>query len=329
VSRARSFVAPIVLGLAVLALGACAARSVEPMAGACPQPTDSAWPTKYWGLKTIDACSAWARVSDASSAKIAVLDSGIIVHPDLPGRVWPADGNRCKIGDPSQTDDDGHGTKVAGVIGGKRDGQSAVGVAWSARLLSYKFLCPSGFTVDRAMDAMRVALKASPDVVNASWTQFPQSPDDDAALAELNTLIAGNANVLFVFAAPYGIGGAYPAFAKQPNVLVVTASNSDDTLPRWAGRDKDLVHLAAPGVGIATSDSVNGKPGSTATFQGSSAAAAFVSGCAALVKLASSKPLKGADIANQLTSTAATPSGVTSGVKFGRLNCGAAVSAVP
>lgn len=338
-SRARALLTAAVLALAVtLAVSACGSRKVvieKILVAACPEPADAAWRTKYWGLARIDACPAWARVPDASRAVVAVVDSGIEDHQDLPGRQLPVNGNQCPPGIP-HTDPDGHGTKVAGIIGGQRAGTQAVGVAWSATLRAYKFLCPSGFLASRAAAALQAALGMSPlpDVVNASWSQLPQPsmpgephPADDAAIAAIDQAVSSNTTVLFVFAAPPG-RGPYPVFVGRPNVLLVTASDDHDQIPRWAGRNASVVHLAAPGVAIATSDSA--KPGAT-TMQGTSAAAAFVSGCAALVKLASTKPLSGAEVATQLTSTADSKlAGLIGGVIDGRrLNCGRAVSTLP
>jgi minor extracellular protease Epr len=331
--RSLTFVATLILASAVSA--GCARLATRL---ACPEPDDQQWRTKYWGLVKIDACSAWNRVPDASGAIVAVVDSGIGVaatpHPDLrPPQLLPKH-NKCPAG--TDDDQDGHGTKVAGVIGGKQSGKSAVGVAWSATLRPYKFLCPSGFQAERAADALEAAATASPppDVVNASWTVFPQPttpyeshPVDDKALANIDRIITTSPRVLFVFAAPPGTG-PYPDFAKRDNVLVVTASDKDDQLPRWAGRDPVAIHMAAPGVAIATADILS--PGTT--FQGSSAAAAFVSGCAALVKLAAKPNTLTASAVRKLLLDNADKNldGLKGGVMNGqRLNCGKAVSATP
>jgi len=275
-------------------------------------------------------------VPDASRAVVAVVDGGVAAHPDLSRPQIPPDGNQCPG---PNTDMDGHGTKVAGVIGGKRNGTFAVGVAWSAGLRAYKFLCPSGFLAKRAADAFVAATKASPlpDVVNASWVQFPEPSRgeerhlvDDDAIAKIDQAIMANPGVLFVFSAPPG-KGPYPPFASRPNVLVVTASDQSEKVPRWAGRNPSAVHLAAPGVEIATADiSPPGAPPAGTVFQGSSAAAAFVSGCAALVKLASPATLTGAAIAKQIVDNADRQTTLAKDVIDGRrLNCGKAVSTVP
>jgi subtilisin family serine protease len=302
------------------------------------EPTNSMWQTKYWGLDVINAISAWQRVPDASAVTVAVVDSGLAPHPDIvntqPG------GTQCPSGTWNQ-DEDGHGTRVAGIIAGKPTGSHAVGVAWFAMLRGYRFLCPSAFFEDTARNALRAALAAAPApaVVNASWAHLPW---ETAVATDIDALVTGNPGVLFVFAAPpaappYPPSPAphpYPAFTTRDNVIIVTASDQDDRLLRSAGRDPARVHIAAPGVAIATADVRPSSPGTT-TFQGASAAAAFVSGCAALVKRAaetatSPVALTGAQIREYLLKYADSKPTLRSGVIDGkRLNCGAAVLAVP
>jgi thermitase len=320
--RSLAMIAVVALVLALLAGCAAAPRSGPPTTAG--PPTVPAGPG-FWGLVTIHAADAWTRVPDASTAVIAVVDSGQAAkHPDLPPPQLLPNHNVCPSGT-TDVDEDGHGTMVAGVLAARATATRARGVAPGAQLRPYKFLCPSGFLQTRAVDALSFAVTTSPppDVVNASWAALP---DDAAQAARVDAIVQVHAHILFVFAAPPG-NGPYPAFASRPNVLIVTASDSDDTIPRWAGRDAQAVHLAAPGVGIATTDI----PDTWTTFQGASAAAAFVSGCGALVKIAS-RPLSltGAKIREYLVENADKVGALDTGVLDGRrLNCGKAVNAVP
>jgi hypothetical protein len=337
----RSF-PPVAAAVALSLLSGCAQpatpRAIPPRV-ALVEPTDPTWQTKYWGLDRINAVSAWQRVSDASPIVVAVVDSGLASHPDIVN-VRPGT-SQCSAA-PATQDDDGHGTKVSGIIAGKQSGSNAVGVAWLATLRPHKFLCPSGFVETAARDALRAAVAGSPapDIVNASWAQLPY---DAGVAADIDGIVAANPNTLVVFAAPPASpaappappyppnGNPYSAFTGRGNVIIVAASDDQDRLPRWAGRDAGHVHIAAPGVGIATSDVVPGAPGTT-TFQGASASAAFVSGCAALVKRAAQTAqltLSGAQVRDLLLSNADSKDTLKSGVMNGRrLNCGNAVNAV-
>ena len=310
------------------------------------EPPDPAWSTKFWGLARINPLPAWKRVPDASAVIVAVVDSGVVAgHPDLVN-VLPGT-TRCATGT-ANDDVDGHGTKVAGIIAGKPTGTHAVGVAWTATIRPHRFLCPSAFFEENARDALSDALAArpAPAVVNASWSHLPWDPPIAAAI---DRSITANPHVLFVFAAPPASPAAppnppyqpppaphpYPAFTTRPNVIIVTASDDKDRVPRWAGRDRERVHIAAPGEGIATADVRPPAAPGTTTFRGTSAAVAFVSGCAALVKRAAETAttpvtLSGAQIRDYLLNHADSKTELQNGVIGGRrLNCGAAVSAVP
>ena len=343
-TRATRSLPSAAVAVALSLLWGCTAatpKTMAPPAARLVQPTDPMWQTRYWGLDKINAIAAWQRVSDASPIVVAVVDSGIAPHPDIVNVGTGA--TLCPSGAANQ-DQDGHGTKVAGVIAGKPNGTNAVGVAWLAALRPYRFLCPSGFVEAAARDALRAAVAGSPapDVVNASWAQLPYDP---GVAADVDAIVTANPGILFVFAAPPASpapppappyppnGNPYSTFTGRGNVIIVAASDEQDRLPRWAGRDASHVHLAAPGVGIATADVLPGTPGTT-TFQGASASAAFVSGCAALVKRAAqmAQPpitLSGAQLREWLLNGAESKPTLQSGVMNGRrLNCGNAVNAV-
>jgi len=319
-----------------LALGACAGPAVRGDTGgpsASTAPADTAWRTKYWGLEKISADVAWATGVTGHGVRVAVIDSGVVLnHADLQGNLEiPGDANRCPAS-PSEAPDrpldlNGHGTRVAGTIGGRQDGKAAIGVAWQARLVPYKILCQSGFNAERAREALKLAIARPVAIVNASWSELP----DDAAIAALIT--GDGKNVLFVFAVPAGLTMT-PAYGGAGNVLLVTSSDREDGIVEAAvpgGPPKAIAHIAAPGVGIRTAD-LGGAPdaadGGTDSFQFASASAAFVSGCAALIKerngALTAGEIKNLILANATLSARARAQGW---VEEGRrLNCGQAVS---
>lgn len=91
------------------------------------------------GVRRIAAGTA-TTVRQASSANVAVVDTGIALgHPDLNA----ADGRNC-MGTGAATDENGHGTHVAGTIGARNDGSGVTGVAPGTRLYAVKVLNAAG-----------------------------------------------------------------------------------------------------------------------------------------------------------------------------------------
>ena len=104
-------------------------------------PNDPLYPVQ-WAYERINAPPAWGLAQRAVT--VAVLDTGLdSSHPEFSGRVV-AGVNFVQAGQPP-TDDNGHGTHVAGLIaaaGG--NGIGGVGVAWQARIMPIKVADSSG-----------------------------------------------------------------------------------------------------------------------------------------------------------------------------------------
>ena len=82
-----------------------------------------------------------ASANSASSVGVAVIDTGVdLDHPDLD----VADGVNCVTPGAPADDDDGHGSHVAGSIGGKNTGSGVVGVAPGTKLHAVKVLDANG-----------------------------------------------------------------------------------------------------------------------------------------------------------------------------------------
>jgi len=308
------------------------------------EPNDLTWPV-LWGLKSIQGPVAWSRTTGSDQVIVAVMDSGLdYTHRDLAANTWrnlqeepngkDDDGNGivddlhgislCKgepAGDPR--DDLGHGTHVAGTIAAVGNNRHDVaGVAWRAKLMGVKFLCRdgSGTTAD-AIRGIEYALAKGAHIINMSWG----GPGRSRALEE-TIKEAGRQGVLIVAAA--GNEGLdmdqypqYPAGFQEANVLAVAATDSSDRMAPFSNWGKQLVHLAAPGVSILST-----VPGNKLTFyNGTSMAAPYAAGCAALLK-AQNSSLRGPELKEALLSAGDPVAGLDGRVSSGRrLNCGNAV----
>jgi subtilisin family serine protease len=240
----------------------------------------------------IEAPAAWDVLTSASNIVVAILDTGIrYTHEDLSSNMWtsPLDGSHGTnsfAGTTDPNDDEGHGTLMAGVIGGVgNNGKGVVGVAWNVQLMACKCFNNTGASVDSAIiAAIDFARINGAKIINASFdsTNF--------GIALSNAIYrASQAGIIFVSscgnnAANVDITPHYPACFGIDNILSVAYTTRNDTLGQYSNYGATNVDLAAPGAGIYscffTSDCAYlGSP----SLEGTSYAAAYVSGALALV----------------------------------------------
>lgn len=288
-----------------------------------------------WGLSRIGAGAAWSRSTGDRRVTVAVIDDGVALsHPDLAANRWS---NPLEIAD-NGSDDDGdgyrddvsgwnfvdgnndaapvlperwHGTHVAGIIGAVGDNSVGVtGVSWQVSLMALRALGPNGGRSDALARAIDYATDHGARVVNASWSG-PRSQAIERAIAR-----AAARGVLVVAAAGNSSADS-PAFpASAAGVVSVSASGPDDLLASFSNRG---ALLAAPGVGILSTTA----PGQYERYDGTSMAAAHVSGLAAL--LWSSQP--GASL-EQVRAAIARGAVPVEGVQVGRIDASAALAAL-
>lgn len=240
----------------------------------------------------IRASVAWNLTTSASNVIVAVVDTGVrYTHQDLAANMWvnPADGSHgtnAIAGTTDPWDDYGHGTHVSGIIGavGNND-VGIVGICWQVRIMACKFLDAAGNgTISGAIACIDYARAHGAKVINASWGSFTftsQALHDSISSAR-------DADIIFVAAAGNSAANndvtpLYPAsYSDLDNVVSVAATDPNDNLASFSDYGLTNVALAAPGTPIFSC--WNGSDQDYEYLNGTSMAAAHVSGAAALMR---------------------------------------------
>jgi len=250
----------------------------------------------------LDLPGAWA-LSQGAGVVVAVVDSGVrLSHPDLRPNLWtnPAeipgnhkddDGNGYVddvhgvdlTGEHSLTDDQGHGTHVAGTIAAARNGKGVVGVAYRAKLMTVRILDARGSGSTQALaDGIRYAAANGARIINLSL----ETPADDPRVRAA-VRAAAAANALIICSA--GNMGAnidrrplFPVSIPADNLVGVAATApaaAGEAIPQFSNFGPLSVPVAAPGEGVVST----AKDGGYETRSGTSMAAPHVAGVAALM----------------------------------------------
>lgn len=194
-----------------------------------------------WQHTVIGSPYAWAAGYTGQGIKVAVLDSGVKNHNDLPTV-------NSLSGSNGTADSVGHGTHVAGIIGARANNILGVGVAPDVTLYSYNL---GDMYSSDIMKGIRAAKAASVDVINMSigglgYVEYEQTCVDEAY----------NAGIA-IFAAAGNDGGqnySYPACYKH--VISVAATDKNNGRASFSNYS-NMVDLSAPGVDIWSTSNTN------------------------------------------------------------------------
>jgi thermitase len=239
-------------------------------------PNDPLW-RDSWSLTKVRAPAAWRVTRGTAEVVVAVLDTGVDAkHPDLQGAL--VEGWDAVNEDADPNDDHGHGTLVAGVVAARsNNGIGGVGACSRCSVMPVKVIGPDGR--GSAADIAEGIVWAADHGARLINLSFVMSGRDEGIASALG--YARSKGVLIVAAAGNS-GSADVTFpAGEPGVVSVTGTDAADGRYAWANYGS-WVMLAAPGCSPSTKAG-----GGYADFCGTSSAAAFASGVAALARSAS------------------------------------------
>jgi type VII secretion-associated serine protease mycosin len=268
-------------------------------------------------LDTVRLPQAWDRTKGSTSQVVAVVDSGVdTTHPDLRGRTVA--GYNALAPGTAPTDDNGHGTMVAGVAAANTDNADGVaGAAWTARVMPVKVLDAEGVGYDSDVaEGVVWAADHGARIINLSLG----GPGDGPVLHDAVRYATGKGAVVVVAAGNDGDGRAqYPA--AYPEVVAVGATDAAGRLTDFSSYG-DWIDVAAPGAGIVST----GPGGGYYVGDGTSFAAPVVSGTVALVRTLYPS-LTPAQVLSRLRGTArdAGPRGIDPYYGYGVLDAYASV----
>ncbi|HEX6346901.1 S8 family serine peptidase [Umezawaea sp.] len=278
---------------------------------------------EQWHLGALDAYAAH-EISRGDGVVVAVVDSGVDeTVADLSGRLLPGRGFGSAAGTDGVRDTDGHGTSMATLIAGRGDG-GALGIAPGAKILPVAAGTDGeDFPSDSVTESVRWAVDNGARVVNLSLgTPVESTPDLKGAVEY------AFANDVVVVAATGNDGARH--IGAPANVLgVLAVSGTVEGGAPWPSSNTGaLTVLAAPAQDIVTASPLSVSESGYSQVSGTSAAAALVSGVAALVR-AKYPDMSAADVVNRLVASATDIAGPgrDEATGFGLVNPVAALTA--
>lgn len=326
-------------------------------------PSDDGY-ARQWPLPLLHLDAAWDYTIGDPALVVAVVDTGVVDHPQLRGRVLPGydfisdpanagdgdgrDADPADVGNEAAASSGFHGTHVAGIIGAaSNDGAGMAGVDWRCGLLPVRVL---GVERHRGRDgdiADGIRWAAGLNVPGAPQNRTPArvinlsfgGPGWSSALQEAVLAAQARGSLVIASAGNAHVEAALNVPASLEGVLAVGAADPTGAPAEYTNFGA-RVDLLAPG-GAAFLDAPIGEetPGAVwstsfvrasaqpvyAFAAGTSQAAAHASGVAALV-FAAAPALKPEIVASVLRRAGRLPAaGCPEGCGSGLLDAGTAV----
>lgn len=310
------------VGVLVVAasLGLPATAWAAPPEGACrgdPEPARDVIAQLPWAQQLLDPDRVWPH-STGAGVTVAVVDSGVDAdHPQLRGKVLPG-ADFFLVGDlPGDFDCVSHGTAAASIIAAAPvAGVGFHGVAPDARILPVRVTDrelndsgdPTPINPGIVAEGIRYAVDSGAGVINLSlsgYGDFAEIRDAVAYARSRDVLIvaaAGNRDDL----------EPVPSFPASYDGVVGVGSIDIEGVRARGSQVGPYVDLVAPGQDVVGASRVAGHD----YWAGTSFAAPFVSGVAALVRAAHPE-LSAPEVARRLLATADPAPGGKDSLEYG------------
>ncbi len=252
----------------------------------------------------MDVPEAWDLITDASNVIIAIVDSGCRrSHQDLNANIWVNAGEIAGNGidddgngkiddingwdflgnDNNPSDQDGHGTNVAGCIGMVGDnGVGSTGVCWQAQMMILK----DGDTFPQvALSAAAIEYAAMNGAISCNFSTGYGGGSYPVLQAAVN--VAQTAGMIICVAAGnsstnLNTTSDFPATYTNDNLIVVAATDNDDNLTNFSSFGNVHVDVAAAGLDVYTTSRFSNS--SYGLVSGTSFSAPLTTGVVGLIR---------------------------------------------
>ncbi len=264
--------------------------------------SDSSDIDKQWALSKAGFDKAWVNTVGSKNNLVAIIDSGIDqTHEDLHAINF-VEGYDFVTKKPilpgSNSDDNGHGTLIAGILGATSNNNKGItGNNWYISIIPIKALDKTG-KGDSASIAQGIVWAADhgAKIINLSVGGVGFSHDtalSDAiayAFKKNIVIVAAAGNDTLSLGKNLDIEPVYPICDdNDANMVIgVTALDQNDQKPNFANYGKNCIDVSAPGKRILSTINLDpatkkSAPDSYAYASGSSLAVPYVAGQAALI----------------------------------------------
>ena len=254
-----------------------------------------------WALVRIGWNEVFGASQPTTNTVVAILDTGVAAaHPDLAGRLLP--GVSFVDGEAPDTDPNGHGTWMAGIVAAATDNEMGIaGVAWGAvKVLPLTVLDSNGLGQDSAV--IEGLVRAVDEGADVALMAFSSASYSSSLQAAIDYAWAHDVVVVAATGNDGSTAAHYPAGDR--GVIGVASSDQGDLLAAGSNSGP-AAFMAAPGVGVLTT----GSDGGYLPVSGTSVAAAMVAGSAAVMRATDAAASNGTIVGRLARDAAPMPDG--------------------